>query len=51
LGIGIEPGSFSLFMRKRTKEAKAKLCDAIDSTLASSPEITGRRWLDKHPSG
>jgi hypothetical protein len=45
------PGQLGVFRRQRTRLAKAKLCDAIDSALASTPEITSWRWLDKHPEG
>jgi hypothetical protein len=37
------------FRKQRTKSAKAGLCAAIDVALASTPEITARQWLDKHP--
>jgi hypothetical protein len=49
IGIEPRPGLFGAFTKTRTRLAKAKMCDAIDSALASSPEITGRQWLEKHP--
>jgi len=49
IGIEPRPGLLGAFRRQRTESAKAGLCAAIDMALASTPEITGRQWLDKHP--
>jgi len=49
--IGIEPtlNLFRVFRRTRSRMAKAHLCDAIASALASSPGIGGCRWFDHYP--
>jgi hypothetical protein len=49
IGIEPRPGLLGAFRKQRTKSAKAGLCAAIDTALASTTEITGRQWLDKHP--
>jgi hypothetical protein len=49
IGIEPRPGPLGTFRKQRTKSAKAGLCAAIDAALASTPEITDRQWLDKHP--
>lgn len=50
IGIEPRPGPFGMLTKKRTRLAKARLCEAIDSALRSSQEITDCQWFDKHPS-
>jgi hypothetical protein len=50
VGVEAKPGLLGVFRRDRTKRATAKLCDELDSILASVPEIESRKWLEVHPA-
>ena len=43
------PGVFGALRKQRTRLARAKLSEAIDLILASTPEVTSRHWCEKHP--
>ena len=49
IGVEPSPGLLGAFKKRRTRSAKASLCDAINLALASAQEVTGRRWVASHP--
>lgn len=49
--VGILPKDplTTLFRKERIRSAKARLCDAIDSVLASLAQSQDRRWTEDFP--
>jgi hypothetical protein len=47
--LGIEPSSWIIFRKKQVGLAKARLRDAMNSVLASTPEISQMHWVEKQP--
>lgn len=49
VGVEPRPGLLRIFSRSRTRVAKGKLCDQLDSVLASASEIGSRKWFEDSP--